>query len=159
MWLEYFDNAHIYGFDISDFSHMKHDRFTFVRGDAGSDIDMKRLAKSASGFDVIIDDGSHASYHQQLAFKYLFPRLRPGGTYIIEDLQWQSPAYEGTLMPVPKTRDFMISFFEKREYLHNALLSEEFMNAANTAAAAYAWFPAFSGDPSPAKIFVIRKAT
>ncbi len=36
MWLEYFDKARIYGFDISDFSHIKADRFQFVRGDAGS---------------------------------------------------------------------------------------------------------------------------
>jgi hypothetical protein len=35
MWLDYFSRAHIFGFDISDFSHHEHPRFTFVRGDCG----------------------------------------------------------------------------------------------------------------------------
>jgi len=71
MWLEYFPRAHVHGFDISDFSHIHHPRFTFVRGDGGSSEDLQRLAKSAAGFDVVIDDGSHASYHQQLAFLHI----------------------------------------------------------------------------------------
>ena len=36
IWLEYFPLAHIYQFDISDFSHIKHPRFTFVHGDGQS---------------------------------------------------------------------------------------------------------------------------
>ncbi len=44
--------------------------------------------------DIIIDDASHASHHQQNAFVTLFPKLRSGGLYIIEDLRWQRPAYE-----------------------------------------------------------------
>ena len=158
MWLEYFPSAHVYGFDISDFSHMKQSRFTFVRGDSGSEEDIERLANTTSGFDVVIDDGSHASYHQQLAFKHLFPKLRPGGTYIIEDLQWQPSAYEDKPIPLPKTRDFMIGFFEGGEYLPNELLSEDFMRAARDFVASYAWFPAFNGAASLPKVFVLRKA-
>lgn len=158
MWLEYFPRAHIYGFDISDFSHMKHPRFTFIRGDASSPEDMDRLGSAAAGFDIIIDDGSHASYHQQLAFKHLYPRLRAGGTYIIEDLHWQSPAYEGKPIPLPKTKDFMVSFFESGKYVENGLLSEDFMRSVRSSVASYAWFPAFDGQGSPAKIFVLRKA-
>jgi hypothetical protein len=158
MWLDYFPNAHIYGFDISDFSHMKNPRFTFVRGDAGSNQDLERLASSSSGFDIIIDDGSHASYHQQLTFKYLYPKLRSGGTYIIEDLQWQSPTYEGKPIPLPKTRDFMIDFFENGNYLPNDLLSAKFMATVKDTVASYAWFPSFNGGASPAKLFILRKA-
>src|SRR3954468_3935244 len=40
MWLEFFPNAHVFGFDISDFSHIVDPRFTFVQGDAGSQSDM-----------------------------------------------------------------------------------------------------------------------
>lgn len=157
MWLDYFPRAHVYGFDISDFSHMQHPRFTFVRGDGGSAQDMERLAGAAPGFDIIIDDGSHASYHQQMAFKHLFPKLRPGGTYIIEDLHWQSPTYEGKPIPLPKTRDFMTKFFEGGEYIQNDLLSEDFMRKIERSVASYAWFPAFDGTASPAKLFVLRK--
>ena len=37
-------------------------------------------------FDVIIDDGSHRPDHQQIALGFLFPHLRSGGLYFIEDL-------------------------------------------------------------------------
>ena len=158
MWLEYFPKAHIHGFDISDFSHLRHPRFTFIRGDSNSPDDVQRLANAAPYFDVIIDDGSHASYHQQLAFRTLYPKLRAGGTYVIEDLQWQSPAYEDKSVALPKTRDFMISYFESEKYLPNALLSEEFMRSVKDSLDAYAWFPAFNGEASTAKLFVARKS-
>ena len=62
-------------------------------------------------------------------------------------------------MPVPKTSDFMIGFFEHGKYLSNELLSEEFMRSTEETVSAYAWFPAFSGVASPPKIFVLRKAS
>jgi hypothetical protein len=92
-----------------------------------------------------------------LAFKYLFPVLRSGGTYIIEDLHWQSPTYEGKSIPVPKTSDFMISFFEHGKYIANDLLPEEFMRDASKSIAAFGWFPAFNGMASPPKLLVLRK--
>ena len=44
---------------------------------------------SGGKFDVIIDDASHASHHQQISLGALFPHLNSGGYYIIEDLDWQ----------------------------------------------------------------------
>jgi hypothetical protein len=41
--------------------------------------------------DVIIDDGSHASFDQQMTFREFFPLLADGGWYFIEDLDWQPP--------------------------------------------------------------------
>jgi cephalosporin hydroxylase len=38
-------------------------------------------------FDLIIDDGSHQLPHQLAAIKQLSPLLRPGGMFVIEDLQ------------------------------------------------------------------------
>jgi hypothetical protein len=105
MWLEYFPNAEIFGFDIKDFSGLRKDRVTILRGDQGNPADLQRLAAEAGPLDVIIDDGSHASYHQQLTFVHLFPCLRPSGMYIIEDLHFQPPRLEGMLPSVPKTRD------------------------------------------------------
>lgn len=37
-------------------------------------------------FDLIVDDGSHRSHDVVRSFGLLFPRLRPGGRYFIEDL-------------------------------------------------------------------------
>jgi predicted O-methyltransferase YrrM len=38
--------------------------------------------------DLIIDDASHFLEPTRASFNTLFPRLRPGGTYIIEDWAW-----------------------------------------------------------------------
>ena len=69
-WLSYFKYAELVGFDISDFSHIERDRFRFVRGDSGRRDDLERLLVHGP-FDVIVDDASHASYHQQLAVAVL----------------------------------------------------------------------------------------
>lgn len=37
-------------------------------------------------FDVIIEDGSHRSDHQITTLKALWPEVKPGGVYIVEDL-------------------------------------------------------------------------
>lgn len=37
-------------------------------------------------FDIIIDDGSHRSDHIVATFEALFPRLRGGGKFVVEDL-------------------------------------------------------------------------
>ena len=158
MWLQYFEKAHIFGFDASDFSHIKHPRFTFVRGDGRSIEDISKLSDSAPGFDVILDDGSHTSYGQQLAFNYLFPKLRPGGIYMLEDPQWQSSLYEGKPIILPKTHDFFISYFERGDYIQNDLLSDKFMETVRKSVASYAWFPDFSGQDSGAKLFLLRKS-
>lgn len=146
MWLNYFPRAKIFGFDVSDFSHMKNARFHFERGSSAVEEDLQRVAGAAPYFDIIIDDASHASYHQQLAFRVLFPHLGPGGLYIIEDLHWQPAAYEKSLPNVPRTGEFMESFFERAVYEPNAVLSKAFMDGVKRNIFSYASFPAFSKD-------------
>src|SRR4029079_2980064 len=73
-------------------------------GDMSSREDLSELA-TFGPFDVVIDDGSHASVHQQLALACLFPHVAPGGLYFIEDLNWQPPALETA--GVPQTRSML----------------------------------------------------
>jgi predicted O-methyltransferase YrrM len=40
------------------------------------------------GFDLVIDDASHVLGPTRTSFEVLFPRLRPGGLYVVED--WSS---------------------------------------------------------------------
>jgi hypothetical protein len=110
MWLDYFPRAICHGFDISDFSGVKLGRFHFHRGDLGSAEDLARLRAELPRLRFIVDDASHASYHQQLAFATLFPLVEPGGYYVIEDLDWQPEAYEGRLPRCRLTRDLMLDF-------------------------------------------------
>ena len=44
------------------------------------------IEKYGGDFDIIIDDCGHLSDQQQFSMAYLFPFLKPGGIYIIEDL-------------------------------------------------------------------------
>ena len=95
MWLNYFPHAKIYGYDYSDFSFFKHERVSIFQGDQGNKKHLNDFININGGeFDVIIDDASHASHHQQISLGFLFPYLKKGGYYIIEDLDWQPSEIE-----------------------------------------------------------------
>jgi predicted O-methyltransferase YrrM len=49
-------------------------------------------ALAGQQFDLIIDDGSHVLQHQQAAVAQLWPLLRPGGVFVVEDIQSQEDA-------------------------------------------------------------------
>jgi hypothetical protein len=53
--------------------------------------------------DVVIDDGSHASFDEQLTLREFFPLLADGGWYFIEDLDWQPPGEDGGTITLTKT--------------------------------------------------------
>jgi hypothetical protein len=132
MWSTFFPNGTIYGFDINDFSDVSIDRCAIFRGDMGNRADLDMLIKGSGGeFDVIIDDASHASHHQQIALAFLFPHLSPGGLYIIEDLNYQPPEIEEpqalktshVLQTFQLTKTVESSFVEgpERAYLERAI--------------------------------------
>ncbi len=116
MWLEYFTQAQITGLDISDFSWFEHERFSFVRCDMDTRKAIRRATEKLPEMDIIIDDASHASHHQQNAFLELFPKVKSGGLYIIEDLRWQPPAYEK--QNTTKTAILFQTYLQDREFSH-----------------------------------------
>lgn len=106
MWAEYLPNAEIFGLDIVDFRPLSEPRMTVFQGDQSNPGDLARMASEAGGpFDIIIDDGSHASHHQQIALASLFEHLAPGGLYCIEDLHYQPSDLE--LEDITRTREFL----------------------------------------------------
>lgn len=107
MWTDYFQHAKIVGFDINDFTGMTKGRVLVMQGDQGDAGDLQRLANRVGPLDIIIDDGSHASWHQQFTLRSLFRHLRPGGLYIIEDLHARPEALEATL-PESPTLDVLL---------------------------------------------------
>jgi len=87
MWRDFFPNALIYGYDISERNVDKGNSIITYKGRQESKEDLTEFIKEhGGGFDIIIDDGSHQCYHQQITFKYLFAHLRRNGWYVIEDL-------------------------------------------------------------------------
>lgn len=107
MWGEYFPKATIYGFDIQDFSDVNLPRTHILQGDQGKPVDLLKIVDQCSNFDIIIEDGSHASFHQQVTLKTLFPYLADNGLYVIEDLLFQPAKLEAELPATRKTRELL----------------------------------------------------
>ncbi len=104
MWRDYFPYARLIGFDIADFSNVSLPNCRILQGDMSSRENLSHLF-ALGPFDIVIDDGSHASTHQQIALACLFPYVTPGGFYFIEDLHWQPLALERA--DVPQTRTLL----------------------------------------------------
>jgi hypothetical protein len=112
MWLDYFPLATCFGLDVSDFSNVVLDRFTFFQCDLSFPEDVRRIGRALPPLQLVIDDASHASFHQHTAFAQFFNLVVPGGFYIIEDLEWQPPHFEEALPPCPKMADVLLKFVE-----------------------------------------------
>jgi hypothetical protein len=87
VWKKYFgENSLIYGIDINPECAKINIPGVHVR--IGSQIDFNFLSSVISEIGnphIIIDDGSHHAEHLSKTFEYLWPSLRDGGMYIIED--------------------------------------------------------------------------
>jgi hypothetical protein len=88
MWKRYFLNGQIYALDIYDKSPQEERRIKIFKG-SQVDYDFldQMLLSINSELDIIIDDGSHINEHVIGTFQYLFPKLKPGGVYVVEDTQ------------------------------------------------------------------------
>lgn len=87
MWTDYFPNAIIHGADIapgsaSCESYSPGIRFHLL--DQGNEAQLKAMERFAP-FDLIVDDGNHFWREQIVSFNALFPFVRKGGIYIVED--------------------------------------------------------------------------
>lgn len=83
-WLNLFPHAHIFGVDVVNNVKWFHERVTIRLCDQ-ADPRLGTLFPPES-LDVIIDDGSHVLEHQTRARESLWPALKPGGWYFIEDI-------------------------------------------------------------------------
>jgi cephalosporin hydroxylase len=90
LWAEAFQHSKIY---IADFDHNKINKFTsqvpsnvsLLYVDQSRKDTLDNLGNSLPELDIIIDDGSHVNDHIILTFNSLFPKLKNGGIYVIED--------------------------------------------------------------------------
>jgi hypothetical protein len=125
MWADFLPNAEIHGLDIVDFTHLSTDRYTVSQADQGDREELQAYTRRiGSKFDIIIDDGSHASHHQQVSFATLFKHLADGGLYIIEDLHFQPAELE--LPEITRTRDFLYGLSTLRRGMRLAIDQIEF---------------------------------
>ena len=91
VWLNYFRNpkTEIIGVDNwSDCHQLDPDkRYVFLRGDQSDQNFLYYLTSKGLWYDVIVDDGSHMSNGIIPSFESLWPFVKSGGYYVIEDLR------------------------------------------------------------------------
>ena len=114
-WADYFPNAYIYSIDVKaraefarraahggaaerlaarqakfgceyNASMWLDRRLSLTLGVDATRADQLTAALPSQALDVIIDDGSHKFLDQQTTLHTLWPQLRPGGFYVVEDL-------------------------------------------------------------------------
>ncbi|MEQ1874744.1 MAG: class I SAM-dependent methyltransferase [Ilumatobacteraceae bacterium] len=100
MWRDYFGRgATIIGVDIDERVRSIEDPgFRVVIGDQSDPVFLQSLADKYGPFDIVIDDGSHVPAHQVASLTALWPHVKVGGVYLVEDLHtsyW--PTYGGGL--------------------------------------------------------------
>lgn len=84
MWRDWLPDWQITGLDIEGKEPIS--GVTFIH--SGQDDPLMPLAVSPySPFDVVVDDASHESHRTITSFRLLWPLVKPGGCYFIEDLR------------------------------------------------------------------------
>lgn len=84
MWQEYFIKSKIYGIDIKK-NKFEFNIDNFILGDA-TDPEVIRKNFPRNKFDYVVDDGSHDITDQIASFDIMFPKMKKGGKYFIEDV-------------------------------------------------------------------------
>jgi hypothetical protein len=88
VWEAYFANGTIIGADIDRRTlRFARPRVLIEIIDQSNIEHLTQLAIRHGPFDVIVEDGSHMWEHQITSLRTLFPFLKNGGFYVVEDLQ------------------------------------------------------------------------
>lgn len=124
MWKKYFPFGKIFSLDIYDKSALQENRIKIFKGSQIDKDFLNEVTNKTGGLDIIIDDGSHINEHVIETFNLLFPKLKDGGVYVVEDTQtsyWEDYGGESSDLNNPKT---MMNYFKS---LTDALNNQEFI--------------------------------
>jgi hypothetical protein len=96
MWASYFRRGRIFAIDLFDKTALSSGRVQVFQCSQVDAPRLSALAQAHGPFDFVIDDGSHENDHQIQTFRILWPFVKDGGAYVVEDVQtsyW--PSYGG----------------------------------------------------------------
>lgn len=88
MWADYLPAATIIGVDhdLGDCS-IEHARVRVFELEQTNTAGLDAIAASVGGLDVVIDDCSHEAAKAATSYVALWPHVRPGGLYVVEDVK------------------------------------------------------------------------
>jgi demethylmacrocin O-methyltransferase len=113
LWKRYFPLGKIFSLDLHDKSALEEKRIKIFCGSQADNDFLTRVSSEIGNLDIIIDDGSHYNDHVIDTFKLLFPKLKDGGIYIVEDTQtsyWENYRGDSKDLENPKT---MMNYFKR----------------------------------------------
>jgi hypothetical protein len=89
MWRKYFTTGQIYTLDVdlNTNQYSQTNGLTFLQGSQTDTELLKKINLECGPFDIIIDDASHIGENTKITFDCLFPLLKKGGYFVVEDLQ------------------------------------------------------------------------
>ena len=114
MWYEYFTNAKLIGVDIYPKEGIIKDRTELWQG-SQTDKDLLHtiIERNADApLRILIDDASHHNKLTVESFNVIFPMLKSGDLYFVEDLQtsyWETEEFGGS--EIPGTPGTSMAFF------------------------------------------------
>ena len=108
MWDEFFVNGEIHGIDINpDCKKLEENNIKIHIGSQNDKNFLRQFAESVKDIDIIIDDGGHTMEQQLNSFKILFPKIKDGGIYIVEDIE---SSYQNMYGGGPKRQGTFVEF-------------------------------------------------
>ncbi len=124
VWKDYFINAEIFGADIDSRILFKEDRINTYQVNQLEPDSIKKMWSEIkkNNFDIIIDDGLHSFEAGFIFFKNSFDKLKKGGIYIIEDIDFSY---------IQKLKDALIEYNPEIILLTNNYFNIESVNDQN----------------------------
>lgn len=97
MWQAFFPDGIVIGIDQFDHSIWPEGTIEIVSDQANDDLPYRLGRISENGYDLIVDDCSHKGGPTRRSWELLWPLVKPGGWYVIEDWfvglpPWTDPA-------------------------------------------------------------------
>jgi hypothetical protein len=107
-WANIYPEANIYGGDIKESQLFNRDNIQMVYVDQNDNDSFSALKEAFPvEFDVILDDASHMYGSTINTFVNLFPVLKEGGVYLIEDCQFDHPDSNGWQQKVSSLEEYL----------------------------------------------------
>jgi demethylmacrocin O-methyltransferase len=86
MWNAFFPRATVVGLDLEQLAAERAPEFEVTVGSQADPDVLESMLRRHPDVSLVVDDASHITSLTIASFRYLFPRLRRGGLYIMEDI-------------------------------------------------------------------------